>query len=192
MVSLMTAAALEPLATAGGEAFIGYAILLAFMVGLFQLFLGFFRLGVLLNFLSHPVVIGFVNAAAIIIATSQLGKLFGVDADKGEAHYEYVFNTVRAAMEGTHWPTLVMALFAFGLMYAVRHYKPKLPAVLITVIVTTILAWAFGFAEHASVRLDQINNQKIRIALVYDGIQAKLYQMPSPPREHRSPDSAAS
>ena len=57
MVSLMTAAALEPLATAGGEAFIGYAVMLAFMVGFFQLFLGLFRLGVLLNFLSHPVIL---------------------------------------------------------------------------------------------------------------------------------------
>jgi MFS superfamily sulfate permease-like transporter len=169
----MTAAALEPLATAGGEAFIAYAILLAFMVGVFQLILGMFRLGVLLNFLSHPVVIGFVNAAALIIASSQLGKLFGVNADKGEAHYEYVINTIRAAMEDTHWPTLGMAVIAFGIMYLVRHYKPKLPAVLITVIVTTILAWMFGFAQHTTVKLEQINNQKIRIGLVYDAIQAK-------------------
>lgn len=173
MVSLMTAAALEPLATAGGEAFIGYAILLAFMVGLFQLLLGMFRLGVLLNFLSHPVVVGFVNAAAIIIATSQLGKLFGVNAEKGEHHYEYVINTISAAMENTHWPTLGMALVAFGIMYGIRHFKRTLPAVLITVVVTTILAWLFGFAQHTSVKLEQINNQEIRIALVYDAIQAK-------------------
>jgi len=99
MVSLMTAAALEPLATAGSEAFVGYALLLALMVGLFQLALGMFRLGVLLNFLSHPVILGFVNAAAIIIATSQLGKIFGVSAEKGEYHYEFVINTIKAAMD---------------------------------------------------------------------------------------------
>ena len=173
MVSLMTAAALEPLATAGSEAFIGYAVLLAFMVGLFQLILGMFRLGVLLNFLSHPVILGFVNAAAIIIATSQLGKIFGVNAEKGEHHYEFVINTIREAMEHTHWPTLGMAVIAFAIMYGVRHYKPRLPAVLIAVIVTTILAWLFGFAQHSTVKLDQIANQKIRIALVYDAIQAK-------------------
>ena len=63
----MARGALEPLATAGSESFVAYAILLAFMVGMFQLFLGMFRLGVLLNFLSHPVVLGFVNAAAIKI-----------------------------------------------------------------------------------------------------------------------------
>jgi len=173
MVSLMTAAALEPLATAGGEAFVGYAVLLAFMVGFFQLVLGMFRLGVLLNFLSHPVILGFINAAAIIIATSQLGKIFGVSADKGEHHYEFVINTIRAAMEHTHWPTLGMAVIAFAIMYGVRRYQPRLPAVLIAVIVTTILAWLFGFAQHSTVRLDQIADQKIRIAIVYDAIQAK-------------------
>ena len=67
VVSLMTAAALEPIATAGSDAFIAYAILLAFIVGLFQLVLGLLRLGIIVNFLSHPVVIGFTNAAAIII-----------------------------------------------------------------------------------------------------------------------------
>jgi MFS superfamily sulfate permease-like transporter len=173
MVSLMTAAALEPLATMGSEAFVGYAVLLALMVGIFQLVLGMFRLGVLLNFLSNPVVLGFVNAAAIIIATSQLGKIFGVTADKGEHHYEFVINTIRAAMEHTHWPTLGMAVIAFSIMYGVRRYKPRLPSVLMAVVVTTILAWLFGFAQHSTINLDQIADQKIRIALVYDAIQSK-------------------
>jgi SulP family sulfate permease len=173
MVSLMTAAALEPLATAGSEAFIAYAVLLAFMVGLFQLIMGMFRLGVLLNFLSHPVILGFVNAAAIIIATSQLGKIFGVSADKGEYHYEFVINTIKAAMDHTHWPTLVMAVLAFTIMYTVRHYKPKLPAVLIAVIITTVLAWFFGFEKHITVKLDQIASQKIRTALMYDVMEAR-------------------
>ena len=173
MVSLMTAAALEPLATAGGESFVAYAVLLAFMVGLFQLLMGMFRLGVLLNFLSHPVILGFVNAAAIIIATSQLGKIFGVSADKGEYHYEFVINTIRAAMDHTHWPTLAMAMLAFFIMYAVRHYKPRLPAVLIAVILTTILAWLFDYEQHTTVNLGQIANQKIRTSLMYDVMEAK-------------------
>jgi MFS superfamily sulfate permease-like transporter len=173
MVSLMTAAALDPLATAGSEAFVGYAVLLALMVGLFQLLMGMFRLGVLLNFLSHPVILGFVNAAAIIIATSQLGKIFGVSAEKGEYHYEFVINTIKAAMDHTHWPTLGMAVLAFVILYAVRHYKPKLPSVLIAVIITTVLAWLIGFEKHSTVKLDQIASQKIRTALMYDVMEAK-------------------
>lgn len=173
MVSLMTAAALAPLATAGGEAFIGYALLLSLMVGLFQLAMGMFRLGVLLNFLSHPVVLGFVNAAAIIIATSQLGKIFGVSADRGEQHHEFVINTIRAAFDHMHWPTFGMAILAFGIMYGTRRYYPRLPSVLIAVVVTTILAWLIGFAQHDTVKVSQIANQKIRVSLLFDSLQAK-------------------
>ena len=176
MVSLMTAAALEPLATAGGEAFISYAILLAFMVGLFQLLMGMFRLGVLLNFLSHPVILGFVNAAAIIIATSQLAKIFGVNADKGDYHYEFVVNTITAAMTNTHWPTLGMAVLAFIIMYIVRHYKPVLPAVLIAVVITTLLSWLTGFEKHRTVKLEQISSQELRTALVYDALESKYIE----------------
>jgi len=173
MVSLMTAAALEPLATSGSEAFVAYAVLLALMVGLFQLLMGMFRLGVLLNFLSHPVILGFVNAAAIIIATSQLGKIFGVSAEKGEYHYEFVINTIKAAVDHTHWPTLAMAILAFIIMVAVRRYKPRLPSVLIAVIITTVLAWLFGFEQHRTIKLDQVANQKIRTALVFDAMETK-------------------
>ena len=77
VVSLMTAAALEPLAVAGSEGFLAYAILLAALIGLFQLCLGLLRLGVLVDLISHPVVLGFTNAGALIIATSQLDKFFG-------------------------------------------------------------------------------------------------------------------
>ena len=91
IVSLMTSASLEPLATAGSPGFIAYAVLLALMVGIFQLALGVLRLGLVVNFLSHPVVNGFTNAAAIIIASSQLSKLFGVYVDKAPHHYETIW-----------------------------------------------------------------------------------------------------
>ncbi|MDX2448111.1 MAG: SulP family inorganic anion transporter, partial [Desulfobacterales bacterium] len=71
VVSLMTSASLAPLATTGSEGYIAYAIVLALLVGIFQLSLGILRLGLVVNFLSHPVVNGFTNAAAIIIASSQ-------------------------------------------------------------------------------------------------------------------------
>jgi sulfate permease, SulP family len=65
VVSLLTAAALEPIAASGSAGYVAYAITLTFLVGLFQLGLGLLRLGVVVNFLSHPVIIGFTNAAAI-------------------------------------------------------------------------------------------------------------------------------
>jgi MFS superfamily sulfate permease-like transporter len=173
MVSLMTAAALEPLATAGGESYIGYAVLLSLMVGLFQLLMGMFRLGVLLNFLSHPVIAGFVNAAAIIIATSQLGKIFGVNAEKGEYHYQFMINTFVAVAGQIHWPTVAMAALAFGIMWFVRRRNPKLPAVLFAVIITTFLSWATGYEKHNSVNVGQIAAQEIRTSLLLDNLQRK-------------------
>ncbi|MCU7808417.1 MAG: sodium-independent anion transporter, partial [Candidatus Thiodiazotropha sp. (ex Semelilucina semeliformis)] len=144
VVSLMTAAALEPLATSP-DTYLAYAVLLALMVGLFQMFLGLFKLGVLVDFLSHPVVVGFTNAGALIIATSQLGKVFGVFAERAEHHYETVWNTLLAAVEGTHFPTLMMAALAFGIMWGIRRFYPALPGVLIAVVVTTVIAWLTDF-----------------------------------------------
>ena len=156
VVSLMTAAALEPLATAGGPQYIAYAIMLSITVGLFQMALGLLRLGVLVNFLSHPVVVGFTNAAAIIIATSQLSKIFGVSVEKMEHHYETVWNVLVAAVDGTHWPTFLMAVLAFSIMIILKKINPRLPNVLIAVVVTTVLAWSLEFQKKQKVDFDQI------------------------------------
>ncbi|QWR79004.1 STAS domain-containing protein [Candidatus Magnetomonas plexicatena] len=158
VVSLMSAAALEPLATRGGEAFIAYSVLLALAVGIFQFSLAVFRLGLIVNFLSHPVVIGFTNAAAIIIATSQLGNLLGVSVDNAEHHYETIINVVKAAIDYTHWLSLGFAVLAIGIMAGLKKINPRLPGVLIAVIVTTLLSWFLGLE----------NNQKIKITAIKD------------------------
>jgi SulP family sulfate permease len=140
VVSLMTASALQPLAAMGSEGFLAYAVLLAILVGVFQFALGMLRLGILIDFLSHPVVVGFTNAGALIIATSQLGKLFGVSAEKAEHHYETVWNTILAAIDHSHSATIIMAVLAFGIMIILKKYAPRVPAVLVAVVVTTVLS----------------------------------------------------
>lgn len=84
VVSLLTASSLSVFAAAGSEQYIALAIMLALMVGLIQFLLGVFRLGVVVNFLSHPVIMGFINAAAIIIGLSQLNKLLGVGMGRSD------------------------------------------------------------------------------------------------------------
>lgn len=158
IVSLMTAASLEPLAPAGSAGFVAYAVLLALMVGVFQFLLGVLRLGLVVNFLSHPVVNGFTNAGAIIIASSQLSKLFGVYVDKGEHHYETIIRVVQAAIHYTHWPTLIMGAFAFGMMYGLRWLSPKIPNVLVAVVVTTGLSWGFGFQNNKEIDISGIGS----------------------------------
>lgn len=163
VVSLMTAASLEPLASAGSEGYIAYAILLAFLVGLFQFLLGVLRLGLIVNFLSHPVVNGFTNAAAIIIASSQLSKLFGVYVDKAEHHYETIMRVVESTFHYTHWPTMAMGVLAFSIMFGFKKINPKLPNVLIAVVTTTLLSWAFGFNNDAkSIDILAIQSVKAR------------------------------
>ncbi len=147
VVSLMTATALEPLATTGSQGFIEYAILLALMVGLFQFLLGILKLGVVVNFLSHPVVNGFTNAAALIIASSQLSKLFGVYVQKGEHQYETVYRIVVEAVNYTHLPTLGMAALGFAIMIGIKKINSRLPYVLIAVVITTFVSWLTGFEQ---------------------------------------------
>lgn len=163
IVSLMTNAALAPLATAGSEAYIGYAILLALIVGLFQFALGVFRLGLVVNFLSHPVVNGFTNAGAIIIATSQLSKMFGVSVDGAAHHYETVYRVIKAATVYTHWPTLGLGVLAFGIMYGLRRLNPKIPYVLVAVAVATIISWATGFENNKKVPVESIISQQVQM-----------------------------
>jgi sulfate permease, SulP family len=158
VVSLMTAASLGPLATAGSESFIAYAILLALIVGIFQFLLGVLRLGIVVNFLSHPVVNGFTNGAAIIIATSQLSKMFGVSVDEAEHHYETIIRVVQAAVHYTHWPTFLMGVGAFVIMFGLKKINPKIPNVLVAVTITTLISWAIGFEKDVRVDVAKIES----------------------------------
>lgn len=158
VVSLMTAASLEPLATAGSESFIAYAILLSLLVGLFQLALGVLRLGLVVNFLSHPVVNGFTNAAAIIIATSQLSKMFGVNVDNAEHHYETIIRVVQSAVHYTHWPTLLIGVLALVIMVVLKRFLPKVPNVLVAVVITTLFSWMIGFEHNVNANSEALQS----------------------------------
>lgn len=144
VVSLLTASAITPLAPVGSPEFISLAIMLAFMVGAFQFMLGVLKLGVIVNFLSHPVIVGFTNAAAMVIALSQLNKIFGVEKPSSEFFLGDIWGVVQNLAD-THMVTLAFgALSVFGIMFAKKKW-PKLPGVLIAVAGTTIVSWAIGF-----------------------------------------------
>jgi SulP family sulfate permease len=161
VVSLLTASALAPLAAAGSEQFVALAILLALLVGIIQLVLGIFKLGVVVNFLSHPVIVGFTNAAAIIIGLSQLNKLFGVSMGRSEHFINDIWGVLQQIGD-THIPTLVMGVSAFAIMWGLKKYAPKMPGVLIAVVVTTIASWAIGFEHNTKAAPDQVMDLKVR------------------------------
>jgi len=165
VVSLLTATTLEPLAIAGSQQYIVYAVLLALLVGVFQFSLGVLKLGLVVNFISHPVVNGFSNAAALIIATSQLPKLFGIHIDKAPHHYEIVYRVIETTGNYTHWPTLFMGALAFVIMYGLKRIAPKVPNVLVAVVITTALSWGLGFEDNVVVDIAAIRSEHVKQAV---------------------------
>jgi SulP family sulfate permease len=154
MVSLLTGTTLAKFAAPGSEVFIALAIVLALMVGLMQLAMGLFRLGEIVSFLSHPVVVGFTNAAAIIIALSQLNKLLGVPMARTDFFLKDVWEVLRHVNE-MHWPTLAMGLAALSIIIVVRRFRPLWPGVLIAVVLTTLASWALDFDRREAAKPGQ-------------------------------------
>ncbi|MFA6903112.1 MAG: SulP family inorganic anion transporter [Gallionellaceae bacterium] len=161
VVSLLTASALAPLAASGSTQFIALAIMMAFMVGIIQLALGVFKLGVVVNFLSHPVIVGFTNAAAIIISLSQLNKVFGVSMGRSEHFIQDIWGVLQQVGE-THIPTLLMGVSAFAIMWGLKKYLPRMPGVLIAVVITTVVSWSIGFEHNSTGRVNDIMDPEVK------------------------------
>lgn len=171
VVSLMSAASLQPLATAGSAEFIAYSVALALTVGLFQFSLGVLRLGLVVNFLSHPVVNGFTNAAAIIIASSQFSKFFGVDVESATHHYETMIRVAKAAMDYTHLPTLLYGVAAVAIMVSLKKINPRIPNVLVAVALTTIISYFTGYNKDASIDISAIQLPELKEKITqYNGL----------------------
>ena len=165
VLSLMTAAALGRLDLPSVEAYVTAAMTLALMSGLILLLLGFLRLGFLANFLSHPVIAGFITASALIIALSQLQHVFGVSAH-GENLLVLLPSLVASigeSLSNFNWPTLLIGVgVMLYLLWARRHLArilmraglPERLAIILSrvspivaVAVTILLAWALDLGE---------------------------------------------
>jgi len=159
VVSTMTATILTPVVIKMMEPgytdeqfmalFIPTAMFLTLLVGLFQFTLGLFRLGAIVNFLSHPVIVGFTNAAALFIAMTQISKIFGVDMP-GEADDHFLSVRIWGVIQNldlTHEITLMMGVSTFAILIAMKRYFPRLPGVLVAVVLTTLVSYLIGFDE---------------------------------------------
>ncbi|MFW6350321.1 MAG: SulP family inorganic anion transporter [Thiohalospira sp.] len=155
MLSLMSAAALIPFASPGSDRFIELSIMLALMVGLLRLVLGLLRMGVIVNFLSSPVIVGFTNAAALIIGLSQFSKVLGVPFPRTDFYLGDLWNVVVQVPEA-HWPTILLALGAWAVMHFGRKIAPAFPSVLAAVVLATGVSAAIGFERNTTVELDRV------------------------------------
>ncbi|MBN2906180.1 MAG: sulfate permease [Rhodobacteraceae bacterium] len=170
VVSLMTAAAVGNLALQGTAEYAAAAIVLAFLSGLVLLVMGVFRLGFLANFLSHPVIAGFITASGIIIATSQLKHILGIPAS-GHNLAE-LLASIWAHLGETNLWTLFIGGSATAFLFWVRKglkplliakgIKPRLAEILAkagpvaAVLVTTLFTWVLGLDKHGVAIVGQV------------------------------------
>ncbi len=121
-ISIVVFASVAPLAEPGSVEFIKLVLTLTFLTGLFQLVMGLARLGALVNFISHTVVIGFTAGAAVLIATSQLAAFLGLDLERGLPFHEIVHQAVTRLGEANPYvvavggATLVAGIALRGLL----------------------------------------------------------------------------
>lgn len=120
VASLMTAAAVTPLAAPGSVEYVLLSMLLALIGGVVLLLLGLLRMGFVANLLSHPVVSGFVTGSAVLIAIGQLKPLLGVPA-KGETALELVLSLVSRAGQ-LHVPTMALGVLSVLALWASRRF----------------------------------------------------------------------
>ncbi|TKZ22234.1 sulfate permease [Shimia litoralis] len=162
VISLMTAAAVGNMALQGTAEYAAAAITLAFISGLILTVMGLFRLGFLANFLSHPVIAGFITASGVIIATSQLKHILGIDAH-GHSLAELI-TSILENITSTNIITLIIGLSTLAFLFWVRKglkplllgtgMAPRLAEILAkagpvgAVAVTTLSVWAFGLDTH--------------------------------------------
>ncbi|MCZ8147294.1 MAG: sulfate permease, partial [Roseomonas sp.] len=125
VVSLMTAAALAPIAAQGTSAYLAAAVTLAFLSGLILVAMAVLRLGFLANFLSHPVISGFITASGILIAASQLKHILGIRAE-GDT-LPRIVEGILSQITATNFFTLLIGVSSVGFLFWVRkQLKPRL------------------------------------------------------------------
>jgi SulP family sulfate permease len=147
-IALLTASALAPLAVVGSADYVQLASKLAFMIGVIWALAALLRLSFVMNFLSRPVIEGFIHAGGIIIATSQIGKMLGLQLGQG-SHYLSELATMLGGLGSVNWMSLTIGLGSLTVMLLGRRYFPKWPAALIVAVAGSAVVWFFGLSDAA-------------------------------------------
>jgi SulP family sulfate permease len=177
--SLMTAAAVAPLAVQGTPEYLGAAIALALISGLMLIVMGLLRLGFFANFLSHPVIAGFITASGVQIAASQLAPLLGIRAH-GETLFDLVIS-ISKSIGHVHLYTAFIGVISLAFLFWVRSkLQPLLQrlglgartagmlakagpvAALVTAIV---VVWGFGLADRGVAIVGEVPKGLPKVAI---------------------------
>lgn len=166
VVSLMTATAVSQVAAPGSAAYVTAAIVLALLSGLFLLLMGVLRLGFIANFLSHPVISGFITASGLLIAASQLKHILGIKAG-GQTLVQFV-PSLAAGVHNTNFVTLAIGVatlvFLLWVRKGLKPFSQRLglsvrgadiaakAGPVIAVAVSTLAVWGWGL-DHRGVAI---------------------------------------
>jgi len=153
--AILVAASVGPL-VAGGDP-VRYATLVAMvtiMVGVIAIIAGIARMGFIADFVSKPILIGYMDGAALIIIGSQLGKLFGIKT-QGNAFFDKLWSII-TQLGQTQWLTLAIGLILIALLIILRRISPKIPGAIIVVVLSTLASWLFHLDTHGVSVVGQI------------------------------------
>ena len=142
-ISIVVFATMSPLATAGSPEYVTLVLTLTFLVGLFQLLLGVLRLGTLVNFVSHTVVVGFTAGAAVLIAVSQVKNFFGLPIARGASPYAVMEGLLQHLSDVNPFITAVAVVTVLASV-AARRWCPRWPHMIIALLLGSLLAAVFN------------------------------------------------
>ncbi len=140
LTAVLLLAGISNLATPFTDEYIQLVILCGLFVGLFQLCMGLLRMGFIVNFLSHPVLSGFISAAAVIIIVSQLPNLLGSEIGESETTFDK-FLSICFKMSECHWLTFLIGGVSLGILITLKKLAPRFPGLLLVIVCTTLLSY---------------------------------------------------
>ena len=149
--SIVLFSALSVHAAPGTMDYVSLALTMTFMVGVFELVLGLARMGALVNFISHSVIVGFTAGAAILIAAKQLKYFFGVDIARG-GHLHDILLQFSAQIDQVNLHVTAVAVFTLLSGIAVKRWVPRVPYMIVAMLSGSLLAYALNqiFGETAT------------------------------------------
>jgi SulP family sulfate permease len=141
-ISLLVLSTLSSTAVPGTPEYILAAATLALMVGIFQLLLGPAKLGVLVNFVSHSVIVGFASGAGVLILIKQIAPLLGLNISAHNT-FETALGVVDHFPEA-HWITAAIGIGTVIFLIILRRINPSLPAALMAMVIASLIVFLFG------------------------------------------------
>ncbi len=171
-VAILSFAIIGGMAVAGGPEFIALTTGLALMTGVLLILAGLFKLGVLADFLSKPVLGGFIIGLAITIAFGQVGKLLGYDVE-ADGFFREVLKFV-LDIHRVHIPTLIVGVTSLAALFLMHKYIPKIPAAITVLILAIIASAALKLHDNYGVHIDSLREKGIEVW--FSGVLHQVYE----------------